>query len=162
MGRRLTSLIAALSALPSLALGQSPEGPPNGPTVDQPGRLPESAGAAPDRAYDERLLSAFASAQSFRGPLEGGWTVADDAGDLYSLQLTDGHEGPQGAWRDLRRAGSASLGLIDSVERMTTGLAIRFGPPGEAPVELTLGGDLKGELRQGDGRRRVTLRKTAP
>jgi hypothetical protein len=48
------------------------------------------------------------------------------------------------------------------VERAATGLAIRFTPTGAAPVVVTLGGDLQGELRQGEVRRPVTLRKTGP
>jgi len=138
--------------------------PALGPKVDQPGKLPGPASSVPDLAYDARLLSAFGSAQSFQGPLEGGWTLsAPNQGDLYAFQLTDGREGLGGAWRDLRKGRSPDAsGVLDSAKRTADGLALRFTPPGLAPVTLLVRPGLKGELQEGEKRTAVVLRKTSP
>jgi hypothetical protein len=118
----------------------------------------------PDLAYDARLLSAFGSAQSFQGPLEGGWTLAaQNEGDLYAFQLTDGREGLGGAWRDLRKGrGPEASGVLDSARRTPQGLVLRFTPPGAAAVTLLVRPGLKGELQEGERRTAVTFRKTSP
>ena len=135
-----------------------------GPKVDQPGKLPAPAPSAADVAYDSRLLSSFAAAQSFSGPLQGGWTLsAQGAGDLYELQITETAGELGGAWRDLKRGRDPDgSGLLRLVRRTPTGLSLGFAPPGRAPVAVVLKADLTGELTQGDQRLAVTLRKIAP
>jgi len=168
--RAWAALAAALATAPA-ARAQSPPpvvvapGPP-GPHVEDPGRLPEPAPTVPDLAYDSRLLSSAASAEQFQGKLDGGWTLgvrgpeARNLGDLYAFELVDKRDTLEGAWRDLHGAGApAASGVLDKVERVAAGLVIRFTPPGQAPVSVTLGRDLRGELEQGRRRVAVALRR---
>jgi hypothetical protein len=137
-------------------------GPP-GPHVEDPGKLPEAPPTLPDLAYDSRLLSSAASAEQFQGKLDGGWTLAArGVGDLYAFELVDKRDALEGAWRDLRRgAEPAASGVLEKVERVPSGLVIRFTPTGQAPVSIALGRDLRGELEQGGKRVAVLLRKAA-
>ncbi len=78
-------------------------------------------------AFDARLKTSMASAQGFRGALDGGWTLSGDAGDLYALQLLDGDGGVEGAWRDLRRPGALKAsGFIDQSARSGEGLVLQL------------------------------------
>jgi hypothetical protein len=152
--------ILALAFAASSALAQ----PAPGPKVDAPGKLPEPPPSIPDLAYDARLLSSAASAESFQGPLDGGWTLgAQGAGDLYALQLTDRRDHVEGAWRDLRRPGDpAASGFLDQIQRSSSGLSLRFTPQGQAPITVALGPNLRGQAEQ-DGRRfPVALRRGVP
>jgi hypothetical protein len=138
--------------------------PAPGPKVDAPGKLPGPPPSIPDLAYDARLLSSAAAAESFQGPLDGGWTLSvQGAGDLYALELTDKRDHVEGAWRDLRRPGDpAASGFLERVERSSSGLSLSFTPPGQAPISVALGPNLRGQAEQ-DGRRfAVALRRSAP
>ncbi|HKR86958.1 MAG TPA: hypothetical protein VJS38_02195 [Phenylobacterium sp.] len=134
-------------------------GPP-GPHVEDPRRLPEAPPTVPDLAYDSRLLSSAASAEQFQGKLDGGWTLGAEGRDLYAFQLVDKRDALEGAWRDLQGAPEpAASGVLDRVERVPSGLVIRFTPSGQAPVSVTLGRDLRGELRQGRRQVAVAMRR---
>jgi hypothetical protein len=168
MGRVWVALMAAFAAtLSGCAMVRDP--PPRGPKVDAPGKLPEPAPTVPDLAYDSRVLSSFASAQSFQGPLQGGWTLsaagpnAESKGDLYDFQITEKRDELGGAWRDLKRGRDPlGSGILDLLQRTPAGLVIRFTPTGQPPVSVTLRPDLKGELVQADRRTAVALRRVAP
>jgi hypothetical protein len=138
--------------------------PAPGPRVDAPGKLPEPPPSVPDLAYDARLLSSAASAESFQGPLDGGWVLgAQGEGDLYALQLTDKRDHLEGAWRDLRRPGDpAASGFLDEVRRSPAGLSLRFTPQGQGPVTVALGPNLRGQAEQDGRRRAVALRRSPP
>jgi hypothetical protein len=69
----------------------------------------------------------------------------------------------EGAWRDLRRPGEpAASGFLDRVQRSSLGLSLSFTPQGQAPINVALGPNLRGQAEQ-DGRRfPVALRRSAP
>jgi hypothetical protein len=121
-----------------------------------------------DIAYDSRIRSSFASAESFQGPLEGGWTLSAEGQDLYALQLVDRRDRLEGVWRDIRRKGSLNAsGLVDDMQRQGGELTLRFTPsPGAPTTVATLhdrsGGQWTGELLENGARRAVTLRRTGP
>lgn len=164
MRRAAAAITAALaSALGAPAPAQTPPpvvvapGPP-GPHVEDPAALPEAPPTAPDLAYDSRLLSSAAAAEQFQGKLDGGWTLAGKGlGDLYAFELVDRRDALEGAWRDLRRP--AASGVLDQVERVPSGLVIRFAPAGQAPVSVALGRDLRGTLEQGGKQVAVAMRR---
>jgi hypothetical protein len=155
-----TAMLAAMLALPARA--EDP--PPQGPKVDQPGKLPQPPASAPDLAYDARLMESYAAAKSFQGPLDGGWTLsAAGLGDLYEFQFADKGQVVEGAWRDLRRGHDAKdSGVIEIVQRTPAGLLIRFAPHDAPAATVTLGSNLQGALDQGGRRTAVVLRRTAP
>lgn len=155
---------------PERALPDIPTGPakpsPGAIGVEQTGKTAEPTPSLRDMAYDNRLRASFAAAESFQGPMDGGWTVsAPGKGDLYSLQLVDRRERIEGAWRDLHRKGAGSVGLIDQVARTGEGVTLTFTPEGQPPVTVALQGagrTLSGELDTAGGRTPVTLRRTGP
>ncbi len=158
----LRGLCAAgvLSLAASIACAQ-PAPPPVGPKVDAPGKLPEPTPSVPDLVYDARVLSSAKSAESFQGPLDGGWVLSEAGqGDVYAFQLTDKRDRVEGAWRDLRRPGDpAASGFLEAVQRSPTGLTLRFTPTGQAPVTVALGPNLRGQAEQAGGRRTASLRR---
>jgi hypothetical protein len=132
------ALTAALAALATAAGARVPAASP----ADQ---------APADQAYDARLRQSFAAAERFQGPLGGGWTVLVAGAPRYELQLAD-HDGRvQGAWR---RLGARASGVIDSVERTASGVALRFDG-----AVLTLGPDRRAELRRAGVARKADLRR---
>jgi hypothetical protein len=148
MRRGLAGLMLA-AALATAAAAQ----PAPGPSVDQPGKLPEDKPATvPDLAYDSRLLSSYASIQGFMGPLDGAWVVVGER-PLYELQLSDRQGQVEGAWRRLDVKAS---GVTDSVQRTGNAVVFRFDG-----AVLTLKPGWTGELAR-DGRvQTVTLKKEA-
>jgi hypothetical protein len=136
--------------------------------VDEVGKTPDGPPGVRDLAYDSRIRSSFASAQSFQGPLEGGWTLSAGGQDLYALQLVDRRDRLEGVWRDMRRRGSLNAsGLVDDLQRQGGELTLRFTPtPGTATTVATLhdsgAGLWTGEIAEGGARRTVTLRRTGP
>lgn len=135
--------------------------------IDETGKTPDSAPGVRDLAYDARLRSSFASAESFQGPLEGGWTLSSADQALYALQLVDRRDRLEGVWRDLRRRGAIDgSGLVEDMQRQGGQLTLRFRPqPGAESSVATLhesGGVWTGELAEGGRRRSVTLRRTSP
>jgi hypothetical protein len=157
-------MVGLVLAFASSAFAQPAPAPTPGPKVDAPGKLPEPPPSIPDRAYDARLLSSAASAESFQGPLDGGWTLsAQGVGDLYALQLTDKRDHVEGAWRDLRRPGDpAASGFLDRVQRSPSGLSLSFTPRGQASISVALGPNLRGQAEQGGRRFPVALRRSPP
>jgi hypothetical protein len=133
--------------------------------IDEVGKTPDAPLSGRDQAYDDRIRSSFASAQSFQGPLDGGWTLSDRYGDRYALQIVDRRDRLEAVWRDLRRAGSHS-GLVDSIQRAGADLTVRFAEPQMPDVAVTLraepDGRWTGKLARGDDNFPVTLRRTAP
>jgi hypothetical protein len=132
--------------------------------VDAPGKLPGPPPSPPDLAYDARLRASAASAESFQGPLDGGWILrAEGEGDVYALQLTDQRDRIEGAWRDLRRPGDpAASGFLDQIQRTPQGVTMRFTPQAQEPVTVALGPNLRGQAEQGGRRYAVSLRRSAP
>jgi len=136
--------------------------------IDETGKTPDAAPGLRDLAYDTRIRSSFASAESFQGPLDGGWTLSAGGQDLYALQLVDRRDRLEGAWRDVRRKGALnSSGLVDELRRQGGQLVVRFSPsPGAPAAVATLrdGADglWSGELSEGGATRAVTLRRTGP
>ena len=159
-GLAVATASATAAAIAAAALAQ----PAAGPKVDAPGKLPEPALSVPDLTYDARILSSAKSAESFQGPLDGGWVLgAARGGDLYRFQLSDAHGRLEGAWRDLRRPGDpAASGFLDAAQRTPAGVTLRFAPPGEPPVTVALAPDLRGETEQAGRRRAVSLRREGP
>ncbi|MGA0605788.1 hypothetical protein ACO2Q0_07285 [Phenylobacterium sp. VNQ135] len=153
----LIGLAAALSA--SAALAQTAT------TVEQvdPTEAIPLVAPAPQlsgAAYDSRLKASLISAQSFQGPLDGGWRLAAAGSGLYDFQFVDRNNGVvEGAWRDLSRPGALDgSGFVDAVERDGAALRLRFGAGKVATLTPAAGGGWAGEL---DGRA-VTLARRAP
>lgn len=95
--------------------------------IHETGRTSDGPGTAADLAYDGRLRMSASSARSFRGPMEGGWTLAAGGRDVFALQLVDRAGLLEGAWRDLRRPGALDAsGFIDAAERTGADLILRF------------------------------------
>ncbi|HEX4710112.1 hypothetical protein [Phenylobacterium sp.] len=134
--------------------------------VEQTGKTPDAPPTPSDMAYDSRIRSSFASAQSYQGALDGGWTLSADGHDLYALQLVDRRDRLEGVWRDVRRKGSLNAsGLVDDIQRQGSEVTLRFTPtPGAPTTVATLHGGADGrwtgELVEGGGRRPVILRRT--
>jgi hypothetical protein len=147
------ALAAVFAALATAAAAQEP--PTVGPAVDQPGKIPEDKPtSAPEAAYDSRLLSSYAAAKSFMGPLDGGWRVIVQGRPLYELQLADRRDHVEGAWRRLDRKAS---GLVASAERTPTRTVLHFDD-----AVLTVRPDLTGELRRADAAQESRLAKITP
>jgi len=112
--------------------------PPTESSTPEPG-----APLPAEKIYEMRVRGSIAAAQDLQGPLDGGWRVTEaDGRQILALQIVDKAGGAgtlEGAWRDVRRAGSVgSTGLIDDLQREGEGLAARFSlREGEAST-LTL------------------------
>lgn len=130
--------------------------------IDDAAKAPETAPSAADLAYEARLRASSASAQGFRGPLEGGWTLVAGALELYAFQLADrGEAGLEGAWRDLARRGALEgSGFIEQVERIGDQVTFRFdGGRRLARLRDGGGGSWTGDLEEAGVVRRVSLRR---
>jgi hypothetical protein len=135
--------------------------------IDEAGKTPDSPPTIRDLAYDARIRSSFASAQSFQGPLDGGWTLSDQYGDRYVLQIVDRHDRLEAVWRDLRRPGSIEgSGLVDTIQRTGGDLTLKFAETQAPDLTLTLretgDGRWSGKLVRGADSFQVTLRRTGP
>jgi hypothetical protein len=145
----------------------APRSQPTRPVhIDETGKTPDSAPGVRDMAYDARIRASFASAESFQGPLDGGWTLSAGSQDLYALQLVDRRDRLEGAWRDMRRKGAPNgSGLVDDMQRTGADLTLRFTPSAGAPSTVATlhdGGNglWTGDLSEGGGKRAVVLRRT--
>jgi len=145
-----------------------PTGPPQatGPVyLEETGRTPDRPPSVESLAYDSRIRASYASAQSFQGALDGNWTLsAAGEGDLYALKLVDRGDGVvEGAWRDLRRKGALNgSGFVDSAERTSADVVLRFTDLGDGPATLTLepaAAGWTGRLEAGGKTRPVTMRR---
>jgi|GEM_PF-807596 len=136
--------------------------------IDDLSRTPDGPLTARDLAYDARIRSSFASAESFLGPLDGGWMLSADGQDLFALQLVDRRDRLEGVWRDLRRKGALNAsGLVDNIQRQGSELTLRFSSGPDTPTNLAVlhdnsTGIWTGELLEAGARRAVTLRRTGP
>jgi hypothetical protein len=136
--------------------------------IEETGKTPDAPPSLGAMAYDSRIRSSFASAQSFQGPLDGGWTLAEAlGGDHYALQIVDRRDRLEAVWRDVRRAGSLSAsGLVDDIRRTDDGVTLRFTDGAAQPSVVTLrqagGGRWAGRMVRGDDVFAVTLRRTGP
>jgi hypothetical protein len=135
--------------------------------IDDLGKTPDRPPAIRDLAYDARIRASFASAQSFQGPLDGGWTLAEPQGDHYAFQIVDRRDRLEAVWRNLRRAGSLNAsGLVDEVQHQGGDLTLRFTENSAPASVITLreGGDglWTGKLARGDQVITVTMRRTGP
>jgi hypothetical protein len=147
----------------------APRSEPAAPVnINELGKTPDRPPTVRDLAYDARIRSSFASAESFQGPLEGGWTLAEQRdGDHYALQIVDRRDRLEAVWRDVRRPGApGASGLVDDIQRTGGGLTLRFTVPGEVASVVTLhqsgDGRWAGNLVRGDELFTVTLRRTGP
>ncbi len=130
--------------------------------IEETDKSPDGPPSAADLAYDGRIRSSMASAQGFQGPLDGGWTLAAGARELYALQLIDRNGAVEGAWRDLRRPGALDAsGFIDQVERAGGELTVRFAG-GAVAILHADDGRWSGELSEGGRAESVTLRRRNP
>jgi len=160
---------SGLPAGPPVPYAPAPRTQQGGPvSIDETGKTPDRPPTVRDLAYDTRIRASFASAESYQGPLDGGWTLSAEGQDLYALQLVDRRDRLEGVWRDLRRKGSLNAsGLVDNLQRQGSELTVRFtptpgGPSSVATLHDSVGGSWAGELAEGGGRRAVTLRRTSP
>jgi len=141
-----------------IAAGQAEPAPPDAPPPDAPATT----------GYDSRVRQSFAAAESFRGPLDGGWTLTTkDEGPLYAIRFTDNHGRLEGAWRDLRRPGAPDAsGFVDEVDRAGDHLTLRFSPAAGVRDVTTLtaraAGAWTGLLDENGRKREVTLARTSP
>ena len=143
------------------AAGQAePVNPEAPPASDVP--------APSSEAYDSRVRQSFAAAESFQGPLDGGWTLsATGEGQLYAIRFVDKAGRLEAAWRDLRRQGAlGASGFVDQVDRSGGRLTLRFSPAAGVRDVATLtagsGGVWSGELDENGRKRVVSLAKTSP
>jgi hypothetical protein len=141
------------------AAGQAEPDAPEAPPAPSPST----------EGYDTRVRQSFAAAESFQGPLDGGWTLsARREGPLYAIRFSDNHGRLEAAWRDLRRSKGAldSSGFVQGVERDGGRLTLRFSPADGVRDVATLAaqadGRWTGELDENGRKRAVTLRKTSP
>jgi hypothetical protein len=164
-------LAAAVFAAASVQAQEPPPAAPEGPApaaapvveqVDPTEAIPLVAPSPPlaGPAYESRIRASLTAAQSFQGPLDGGWRLAGASGPLYDLQLVDRSGGAvEGAWRDLRRPGALTAsGLVDAIDRDGEALRLRFDGGKVAVLRPGSGGAWAGEL---DGQA-VTLARRAP
>lgn len=175
-------LIAASLALPAFAQEAPPAEP--APAQVQPAQPDEDAAeeapapqpqierpyeAAPPTEvgplYDARVQGRIGAAQSQRGRLDGGWILSDQTGaPLYALQFSQtAQNGLEGAWRDLRRGGVSTLGVMDEVTEAGKGVtALLPGKDPAVPAKLTLrpvADGWSGELRDGGVAQSVTAKR---
>ncbi|HEX3367731.1 hypothetical protein [Phenylobacterium sp.] len=134
-------------------------------SIDDLSKTPDRPPEVRDLAYDARIRSSFASAQSFQGPLDGGWMLSADGQDLFALQLVDRRDRLEGVWRDVRRKGALNAsGLVDDLQRQGGELTVRFAQPGAPATVATLhdagDGQWRGELTEAGARHAVVLRRT--
>ena len=129
----------------------------------------QSGAVAPsdEGAYDARRRAAFAAAEAFQGPLDGGWTLsAENEGAILDFRFVDRKDRLEGVWRDRRRRGPAASGLVESIGLRGDRLTLRFAAAPGAPDVLTLtraaGGGWTGELSEAGRTRAVWLSKTSP
>lgn len=95
--------------------------------LEDTGRSPDGPPSPADLAYDGRIRASMASAQSFLGPLDGGWTLMAGPKALFVLQLSDRNGVVEGAWRDPERPGQpGASGLIDDIAREGDDLRLSF------------------------------------
>jgi len=136
--------------------------------VEDGGHTPDGPPAVRDLAYDTRIRSSFAAAESYQGPLDGGWTLAEDkSGDRFRFQIVERRDRLEAAWRDLRAKDALTTsGLVDQIQRSGSGVTLSFNDGRGVAIRLTLApaGDdrWRGELLQGDAKLPVTLRRTSP
>ncbi|WP_269714517.1 hypothetical protein [Caulobacter sp. NIBR2454] len=128
------------------------ESAPPQPQIERPYEAPP---AEPDPVYVSRVQGRIGAAQSQRGPLDGGWILTDASGaQLYHLQFSETPQnGLEGAWRDLRRGGVSTLGVIDEVAYADGALtAVIPGREAGQSARLTLraiGEGWAGEMSEG-------------
>lgn len=156
----ILSLVVLAAAWPALAQEQAAQDQ----TAQQ--QAPPAPSASTE-VYDSRVRQSFAAAESFQGPLDGGWTLAAGEGRLFAIQFSDREGRLEAAWRDLRRAGALeSSGFVDEVERAGGRLTLRFasaaGVRDVAVLTPGPGNRWSGELVENGRRVAVTLAKTAP
>jgi hypothetical protein len=143
--------------------------PDPGDEAEAAGQAQPAAPATPSTEnYDARVEQSFAAAESFRGPLDGGWTLtAKREGPLYAIRFSDNHGQLEAAWRDLRRDGALDAsGFVEQVERQGDRLTLSFTPAagvrGVATLKARPDGAWAGELDENGHKRKVTLQKTSP
>jgi hypothetical protein len=143
--------------------------PEPGDEAEAAGQTDPAAQAAPTTEnYDARVRQSFAAAESFRGPLDGGWTLSAKREEpLYVIRFSDNQGQLEAAWRDLRRGGALDAsGLVEQVERQGDRLTLSFtsaaGVRNVATLKSRPDGAWAGELDENGRKRKVTLRKTSP
>ena len=138
---------------------EGPPGPATPPPAPSPAPGPAPAPGPPGgsgqafptpytdldaKAYSDAVLAASRAEEAMQGPLDGGWSVTDQAGKaLYSLRMVDHGQGmtqAEGAWRDLAAPpGPAATGFVDSIGYDGGKVMLRFHETGpDDLVVLTL------------------------
>ena len=169
----ILSALALAAAWPCGASAGAQPAPAEAGDEEEAAPGPVAPPAAPDpppasaEAYEARVRQSFAAAESFQGPLDGGWTLsAPGEGRLYAIRFVDRPGRLEAAWRDLRRQGAlGASGFVDEVQRAGPRLTLRFSPATglEDVATLTARGDgWSGELVENGRRRAVSLAKTSP
>ena len=136
-------------------------------SIEETGRTPDRPPAPRDQAYDARIRGSFAAAESYQGPLDGGWTLADERGERLRFQIVERRDRLEAAWRDLRAKDALTTsGLVDQIQRQGAGVTLSFLDGRGQAVRLTLRPDSddrwSGDLYLGDQKLPVTLRRTGP
>lgn len=150
----------AIAPTPDVAARAAPARPGAlGPVfVEQTGRSNDAPPTGADLAYDSRIKASMAAAQSFQGPLDGGWTLSGPGGDLYAFELADKDGAIEGSWRDLRHPGGISAsGFVERVEAGDGELTVRFG--GRVAVLRAEEGRWRGRLTEDGRTEAVSLRR---
>ncbi|WP_369061373.1 hypothetical protein ABOZ73_05500 [Caulobacter sp. 73W] len=170
----LPLLISTALALPAAAQEAPPPQPDEEaaeaapapqPQIERPYEAAPAAEVGP--VYDARVQGRIGAAQSQRGRLDGGWILSDQAGArLYALQFSQTTDsGLEGAWRDLRRGGVSTLGVMDELtEAGGEVVAILPGKDPTTPTRLVLRPDADGwagEMRE-DGSVRAVMARRDP
>ena len=130
--------------------------------LEETGKTSDGPPTSDDLAYDSRLKSSMASAQSFQGPMEGGWTLVAGGRELYAFQLVDRNGAVEGAWRDVRRVGALDAsGFIDQVERTDGAMTLRIGAL-VVVLHANADGRWVGEITEAGRTQAVSLRRRTP
>src|SRR5665213_3249121 len=84
---------------------------------------------APTDAYDSRVRQSFAAAESFQGPLDGGWTLSATDGSTFDLRFTDHGGKVEAVWRDPKRVGALdATGFVDVDAHSASDVQLHFRP----------------------------------
>ncbi|MET0337871.1 MAG: hypothetical protein ABW063_08915 [Caulobacter sp.] len=171
----LPLLISTALVLPAAAAQEAPPAQPDEeaaeaapapqPQIERPYEAAPAAEVGP--VYDARVQGRIGAAQSQRGRLDGGWILSDQTGvRLYALQFSQTTDsGLEGAWRDLRRGGVSTLGVMDELtEAGGEVIAILPGKDPATPTRLVLRPNTEGwagEIRE-DGSVRAVMARRDP
>ena len=118
------------------------------------------------QTYDAAVRATSQSAESYQGPLDGGWMLSGgDGRAIYRFQIADGGPGIlEGAWRDLQPpSGGPHTGFLSSVTYDGSALTLRFDDSArgdQVVIQVKASGQAwSGELWRHGRALRVTLKR---